>query len=179
MTAVEVVVKLTQKELVGRAKKGDKSAFASLYGMYKDKLYRYAYYKLGDTEDANDAVCDTILMAYEQLNSLRKASAFNSWIFKIHSATCAKYIKEQMQKRELCDIDDFKNYANSKSMLATQNIELNEIMCILNEQEKDVVLLSIVAGFTSKEISKITGLTDGSVRSKLSRSLAKMRAFLE
>lgn len=168
---------MTQKELISRAKKGDKSAFASLYSLYKDKLYRYACYKLRNTEDANDAVCDTILMVYEQLGSLKKSSAFNSWVFKIHSATCSRYIKEQIQNKELCSIDDYNNSSDLKGTFNAQILELNEALGVLNEQEREIVLLSIVAGLNSKEISKLTGLTDGGVRSKLSRSLTKMRTF--
>lgn len=166
-----------QRELISRAKRGDKRAFASLYSLYKDRLYRYALYRLGNTEDANDAVCDTVLKAYEQIGSLRKTSAFNSWIFTIHSAVCSGYIKEQIRKRELCSIDDFKSSDELKCSLNTQSLELNEAMSVLNEQEKEIVLLSVVAGFNSKEISGLTGLSDGGVRSKLSRSLAKMRVF--
>lgn len=57
--------------------------------------------------------------------------------------------------------------------------ELAQALDILSSDEKEIVLLSVVCSFTSKEISKITGLTAGSVRSKLSRSLAKMRNYLE
>lgn len=168
-----------EKELVKKAKKGDKPAFAKLYSLYKDKLYRYAYYKLGDYDDAQDAVCDTVLIAYEQISALKKPSSFNSWIFKIHSATCNKYIKLQIEKRELKDIDELRNSAKTKNDMYTLSSELNEMLNILSEQEREIVLLSVVAGFKSNEISEFTGLTDGSVRSKLSRSLAKMRAFME
>lgn len=167
-----------EKELVIKAKKGDKLAFARLYSLYKDKLYRYAYYKLGNYDDAQDAVCDTVLLAYEQIDTLKKPSSFNSWIFKIHGATCSKYIKLQIDKRELKDIDELRNSVKTEIGTSTLSSELNEGLNILSEQERDIVLLSVIAGFNSKEISKITGLTDGSVRSKLSRSLAKMRAFL-
>ena len=45
-----------ENELIKMAKSGDKDAFASLYTAYKDKLYRYAYFKLNDPDDAMDAV---------------------------------------------------------------------------------------------------------------------------
>lgn len=170
---------MNEKDLVSLSKKGDKQAFADLYGLYKDRLYRYACYRLGNTDDAQDAVCDTVLSAYEQITSLKKSSAFSSWIFKIHYATCSKYIKMQISDKENASIDDFKNSAKTANSINTLSLELNEGLNILNDREREVVLLSVIAGFNSREISKITGLTDGSVRSKLSRSLAKMRAFLE
>ena len=113
---------MRESDLVKMAKSGDKEAFCRLYSLYKDRLYRYAYYRLGNYDDAQDAV------------------------FTI--------------------MDESKT-------------ELAQALDILSSDEKEIVLLSVVGGFTSKEISKITGLTAGSVRSKLSRSLAKMRNYLE
>ena len=57
-------------------------------------------------------------------------------------------------------------------------IELAEALSQLSEDEREIVLLSSAAGLTSSEISVITGLSSGSVRSKLSRSMAKMRKYL-
>ena len=50
---------------------------------------------------------------------------------------------------------------------------------VLKEDEKEIVLLSIFGGLKSKEITQTMNMTAGSVRSKLSRSLSKMRNFLE
>lgn len=170
---------MTEKELIRLSRKDNKQAFAELYGLYKDRLYRYACYRLGDTYDAQDAVCDTVLCAYEQIGSLKKASAFSAWIFKIHYTTCSKYITRQIEAKENANLNDFENSAKLSQELSTLSIELMEGLNILNEQEREIVLLSIIAGFKSKEISELTGLTDGAVRSKLSRSLAKMRGFWE
>lgn len=81
--------------------------------------------------------------------------------------------------RELTNIDDYENSVKLSTNINTLSSELNEGLKILTDHEREVVLLSVIAGFNSKEISEITGLTDGSVRCKLSRSLKKMRDFLE
>jgi len=166
---------MDEKTLVKSAKAGDKEAFCTLYCLYKDKLYRYAYYKLGNAEDAQDAVSDCIVSAYEQMKNLRNTAAFSSWIFSILHATCTKYVKLQMTQRENKSIESTNLFFNFNQ----ESHELLSALEMLTQQEQDIILLSVVAGFTSKEISKITGLTSGSVRSKLSRSLAKMRSNLE
>ena len=61
---------------------------------------------------------------------------------------------------------------------ASLSIELTEALSQLGEEERNIVLLSIIGGLNSTEISALTDLAPGSVRSKLSRSLAKMREFL-
>ena len=53
---------MDEKLLVKKAKSGDKTAFSSLYRLYKDKLYRYAFYRLGNSDDAQDAVSDAVLL---------------------------------------------------------------------------------------------------------------------
>ena len=58
------------------------------------------------------------------------------------------------------------------------SVELAEALAQLRDEERDIVLLSIIGGLNSTEIASLTDLAPGSVRSKLSRSLAKMREFL-
>ena len=170
---------MNEVELVNKAKKGDKDAFCMLYSLYKDRLYRYAYYRLGNAQDAQDAVMDSIVSAYEQIVNLRRAQAFPSWIFKILYSVCTTYIKHQIRQRECESIDNVKSTANLYTVIDESKTELCRALDMLSSEERDIVLLSVEAGFTSREISKITGLTAGSVRSKLSRSLSKMREYLE
>mgnify|MGYP002509417647 FL=1 len=170
---------MNEKQLIHSSRRGDSEAFAKLYGLYKERLYRYAYYRLGNPCDAEDAVCDTVLMAFEGIGDLRKASAFSAWIFRLHYSTCSKYVARQIDMKESANIDDYENSAKLSTNINTLSAELNEGLNILTDHEREVVLLSVIAGFNSREISDITGLTDGSVRCKLSRSLEKMRNFLE
>lgn len=170
---------MKEKELVKKAKQGDKDSFCELYGLYKDRLYRYAFYKLGDCEDAQDAVSDCVVSAFEQIKNLRNADAFHSWIFRILHITCTKYVKRQIEARETSDIDDFKNSAELSHNDNNTSSELKEALEILTDEEREIVLLCVVAGLTSKETGRLVDMTSGGVRSKLSRSLRKMRDFLE
>ena len=68
--------------------------------------------------------------------------------------------------------------ADRVSAPSSLSVELGEALAQLRDEERDIVLLSVIGGLNSSEISSLTGLAAGSVRSKLSRSLAKMREFL-
>lgn len=170
---------MEERDLVKLAKNGDREAFCRLYSIYKDRLYRYAYYRLGNCEDAQDAVSDCIVCAFEQIGNLRNADAFCAWIFKILYSACTVYVKQQIKQREYESTEALKSTANMYTQPNESQTELCHALEMLSAEERDIVLLSVVAGFTSREISKVTGLTAGSVRSKLSRSLSKMRNFLE
>ena len=60
-----------QLALVVRAKKGDSAAFGELYEGYANELYRFALYMVGRPEDAEDAVQDAVVSAWQNLPSLR------------------------------------------------------------------------------------------------------------
>lgn len=160
--------------LVRLAKKGDRDAFSELFLSYKDKLYRYAYYKLGEN-DAYDAVMDCVAEAWVNITALRNEKAFSTWIFRILYRNCSAYIKEQIRQKESGSIEEL----NIASYTDFKAVELNEALELLSIEERDIVLLSAAAGLNSKEIGKLLGLRAVTVRSKLSRSLAKMREFLE
>ena len=78
-------------------------------------------------------------------------------------------------QRENENIEDVKNLQIEDNY----HTEVCEALEKLNPKEKELVLLSAVAGFNSKEIANVLGMTSGGVRSQLSRSLKKMRKFLE
>ena len=165
------------EKLINEAIAGSKEAFCSLYGKYKDKLYRYALYRLNDPTEAEDAVSECVLAAWQSIGSLRSEKAFGSWIFRILSNCCASRIKEMIGIRENLE-RIYNSGAVRVSVHASLSIELSEALSQLREEERNIVLLSIIGGLSSTEIAALTGLTPGSVRSKLSRSLAKMREFL-
>lgn len=170
---------MEDKHLVISAKNGDREAFAVLYGRYKDRLYRYAYYKLGNKEDAQDAVSECILSAYRQISKVKRAESFTAWIFRILYCCCNEMIKQQINSRQADRFDDVENMLTTNMENTIEKTEVQQALAILSNDEREIVLLSVVAGFTSKEIAETCDLTAGSVRSKLSRSLKKMREFLE
>ncbi|MBQ9531045.1 MAG: sigma-70 family RNA polymerase sigma factor [Eubacterium sp.] len=170
---------MDEKNLVLLAKAGDKDAFCSLYSIYKDRLYRYAFYKLQNEEDAKDAVSDCVLSAFVQIGALKKAEAFPSWIFRILYCSCSSITKEQIMRRKTEDIDDVQNKLCTDFTDSVEKTELQQALSLLKENEREIVLLSVVGGFKSKEIGKIMDMTSGAVRSNLSRSLKRMKDFLE
>ena len=170
---------MDELSLILKAKTGDKDAFCSLYSLYKDRLYRYAFYKLMNEEDAKDAVSDCVMAAFVQIGQLKKPQAFSSWIFRILYCTCSAITKKQIETRKSEDIDELENTLVKSFDSVNEKTELQQALAMLKENEREIVLLSVLGGFTSGEIAKIMDMTSGSVRSNLSRSLKKMKNFLE
>ena len=167
---------MDEKKLIKWAANGDKEAFAALYMLYRDDLYRYAYFKLGSAEDAEDAVSACIVEAYESIYLLRYARAFKSWIFRILYRCCCDIVKDQIAARDRVDEEVLDTVPAREG--GDLSPELKEAFEVLSPEDRDIVLLSVIAGYNSKEIARATGLNPSTVRSRLSRALAKMRTFL-
>lgn len=160
--------------LVNKAKDMDTEAFAQLYQeIYKD-LYRFAYYTLRNTHDAEDVVSETIVDAYYGIPKLKEEKAFKGWIFKILSVKCKRKLKEYTNKTVPLafhtDIPD----------LEKENYEdLNSALLSLSDKERMILSMSIFAGYKSAEIGKTLHMNHNTVRSIQSRALDKLRAILE
>lgn len=161
-------------ELVNDACHGDENAFTELYRcIYKD-LYRFAFYMLGGEEDAKDVVSETVLDAYVSIAKLRDVQSFHYWIFKILTNKCKRKMKEYAVKN--IPLEDI--YIHMQTDLE-EAFDLRIAFMQLPKQERTIVVLSVFAGYSSGEIGKILHLKSSTVRSKLSRALAKMKIKLE
>lgn len=164
--------------LVKSAKKGNAEAFGELYEVYAEDLFRFAYYYLGTVEEAEDAVSESVCIAFSKISQLKKVSAFKSWIFKILHNCCNKQLREKIQGRNNLEFTSLINLkADSEGEI--DRIILKTALSELGDEEREILILHFSSGYTSKEIGSIMGLKDSTVRSKLKRSIEKMRTFLE
>ena len=167
---------MDERMLIRRAVAGDKEAFASLYMLYRDPMYRYAYFRLSDEGDAQDAVSACIAEAYANIASLRREDAFRSWIFRILYRCCCAIVRDRVPADDREDIEILDTIPAPEPDRISP--ELSEAFGVLGDEEREIVLLSAVAGYSSREIGSLMSLKPSTVRSRLSRALSKMRTFL-
>lgn len=165
--------------LVKLARQGDSDAFAELYSFYSKDLYRFASYMLNSPDDAEDAVQEALLTAFRSIFSLEKPEAFKSWLFKILSNCCKSILRSRGKNPELLsDEEFFFSLSDDSSPDVITGLELQEAIKSLPPPDGQIVLLSVIGGFKSHELAKIFELPAGTVRSKLKRSLEKLRIRL-
>ncbi len=165
--------------IVKRAQNGDDTAFATLYQSVYEDMYRMAYYMLGQKEDAEDAVAESVLDMYRYIDKLKKASSFKSWAMKILWVKCKAKMKEYTHKN--VELDAVGEQSDKKD-IAIESMVKNDVekaMESLTDEERIIVVSSAIGGLNCNEISKLLGLKHGTVRSKLSRALQKIRVELE
>ena len=93
--------KSAEAVLIRRAKRGDVKAFSELYSRIYVELYKFALYTLKHPQEAEDAVSDTVVTAYEKISSLKKEESFRSWIFTILSNHCKNQFRKRNHTHEL------------------------------------------------------------------------------
>ncbi len=166
--------------LVEKAKAGDSESFAGLYEQVADDLYRMALYTLGNAQDAQDAVAETFMEAYRGLASLRDNTAFRAWILRILSFRCKRKIRQYIKERGTMDIDELSSLSDDSSPeeLGISRADLVRALGQLSAAEREIVLLSVLHGYTTREIAGIVGAPQGTVSSKLHRTLKKLRQQL-
>ena len=89
---------LHERELIGRARRGDEGAYRALVERYRGELHAHAYRMLGSVHDAEDAMQDALLRAWRGLPRFDGRSALKSWLYRIVTNTCLDLIKKRPKK---------------------------------------------------------------------------------
>ena len=168
---------------VEKAKVGNKTAFENLYSAVYRDLYKFAFYTIGNSEQAKDAVSETFLDVYKGIGKLKNTDKFDIWIIKILSGKCKrqmreKYDKVTIQNPKVIQFDELTG-VEGKTDNKEEKIDLERAMSILNKTDRMIVTLCIIEGYKSEEVGKILHIKSSTIRSKLNRSLNKLKKYLE
>ena len=171
-----------ERELVAKAALGDKEAFEKLYySCYKD-FYNFALYTLGNPDDAADIVSETFVEILKGIGNLREPGAFATWAFKILSVKCKKEISNSIKRRGEFDFDELIEMPFSASEHFEEDISekasLAAALSKLDGEERMILVLSVLHGYTRREIAEMIGKPQGTVASKLYRTYEKLRKMM-
>ncbi len=151
-----------------------------MYDMIAPELYKVALYTLGNQQDAEDAVSETFVEAYKGIKNLRDESSFKRWMMTILSVRCKRHIAGYIKERKNIDIDDILEEPSTPDNISqSDKISIWDAMETLSEEERQIVMLATVQGYTTREVSEMMELPHGTVSSKLHRTLKKLRRILE
>lgn len=163
-------------ECVKRAQGGDADAFAKLYALVYKELYHIALCNLRNQHDAADVVSDAVLDAFTSIKRLRDLNAFKAWMMKILTAKIKRKQREYIENKATQDIEDVEQEITGE--ISNSGLDIMEAIAKLDENERLVLSLNVVAGYTSDEIAEMCDTKAGTVRSKLSRAKIKLRQQL-
>lgn len=170
------------EELVSKSQKGDADAFAELYDIFSNQIYRYIYYKVNksDVEDLTEML---FLKAWENINKYqnRKKTTFKSWLYRIaHNLVVDHYRLSREHSSLDPRLSSTDRVANPKEMVqeSLNNENLKKAISKLKKSYQQIIILKFINELSNSEISDILKKSEGNVRILQFRALKALRRIL-
>jgi RNA polymerase sigma-70 factor (ECF subfamily) len=169
----EVTEQLTK--LVELAKKGDKPAFDEVIRLCVPDMFAIAMSILRNKDDADDAVCDAVVKAYENINRLNDCEFFKTWIIRILINQANAAYKKRNKVIYLNDIVSEPQYEDVYDL---GNNELNAAVASLSFELRIVITLYYFQDMLIKEIASVLKIPQGTVKWRLSKARSILKEKL-
>jgi RNA polymerase sigma factor (sigma-70 family) len=176
------------RALVERAQGGDLDAFNTLVLHYQDYLVALASRLTGDHEAAQDAVQEAFFSAFRNLTAFRGGS-FRAWVTRIavNAATDVLRVRKRRPADPYPELDDATweppagdvDDPQRETERRAQGRVLMAALSQLTDGQRAAIILFDVEGFDYPEIARITGVSLGTVKSRIHRGRMALRDLLE
>lgn len=188
---------LEKRELMIKMKNGDDQAFDEVYRSYSGKLYRMALFITGNRNDSEDVLQETFVKCYLHRGELKDPERFESWIYQILVRTAWKMEKKkkntgEVSFEEMLETDEGRSSSLGQRLSADDSMgplesvlqkEVSREICDavnrLDIRYRTVILLYYYNGLGIREISQVTGVFQGTVKSRLNKARKLLRESLD
>ncbi len=180
-----------ESTLIEKSIQGDVASFEKLIVKYNRYVYNIAFRMMGNEEDAKDMSQETLIKAFKAIGQFKMEASFSTWLYRITINVC----KDELRKRKesvlsydavLNDESTLKDIIKDEEanpILIYEKVELkSSIESALNklsEDNKSVVVLKDLLGYSYEEIGEILQIPIGTVRSRLNRSRSTLKNILQ
>ncbi len=136
-------------------------------------LFRVAFAILRNRTDCEDAAQSAVLKAYRSLDTLKQRSYFKTWLIRILKNECFDMLR---RRRPTVDVEE---QGELSYEMAVPDLDLNRAFDRLSIEERLTITLYYYEGYDTREIAELTEVSEGTVRSRLSRGRASLRRLLQ
>ena len=167
-------------KLVETAASGDFEAFAKLYHIYVEQIYRYVFYQVKDKMTAEDITADVFVKALDKIQSCKgKGSTFSSWLYRIaYNVTIDNFRKAR--KNLPIDVEMVSNLDDPRQEVGgnLERQELFKAISKLPENQRRFIILKFIEGMDNREVGQIMGKSQVALRLLQFRAIAALRKEL-
>jgi RNA polymerase sigma-70 factor (ECF subfamily) len=180
-----------ERDLVKRAQAGDQSAYEELVRIHQPRLLAVIGGIMRRGEDVEDVAQQALLKAYLSLKRFDLRSAFGTWLYKIAVNECWDYFRKKKvrplvyeanlseeQVRQMEGLPEDREGVFSHSVDAARRAEhrdlLDRLLTQLDEQDRAMLVMKEVAGFTVEEIGGVLKLNVNTVKVRLFRARGRL-----
>ena len=184
-----------ERSLLRRLRDRDERAFRELIDDHRDRVFNITYRMLGNRAEAEDVAQEVFITVFKTIESFREESKFSTWLYRVTVNHCKNRIKYLARRhdRDRDELDETNQATNGAvtgapgrvaqpdKALASAQMEklLQEAIAALDDDQRAVVILRDVEDLSIEEICEITGLPDGTVKSRLHRARLVLRKKMQ
>jgi RNA polymerase sigma factor (sigma-70 family) len=177
---------LQESELVERAKRGDQAAYGDLVHAYQGIAFRTAYVIVGNAAEAEDAAQEGFVKAFYALRRFRAGAPFRPWVLQIVANEARNRRRSAGRRaallmRTAADAPSGEAAPSPEAAILTgeQREELLAAVNELREEDRLVITCRYFLELSEEETAAALGWKRGTVKSRLSRALERLRAQIE
>lgn len=171
------VSELSDEILCERAAGGDTAAFQALIRRHAPLMRAYAIRLTGSRADADDALQETFIKAWEKIHTVQEPEKVKSWLMTL---TSRKAIDLVRARKLTVNLDAAANTAQTgmtpeeTAIAGSQIVRLGELLKTLPLDQQQVWVMREVGGSSYKEISETLNVSEGTIRGRLARARAAL-----
>jgi RNA polymerase sigma-70 factor (ECF subfamily) len=178
---------VSDSEIIQRVRGGAKHHFALLVDRYKDKAMTLAVRMLKNREDAEEAVQDAFVRAYNALEKFQGNARFGTWLYRIVYNVCLTRLGKKKDEFDRVDYDDEREYDHTATFSPLMEMDFEAVDMIsyikktietLPTKYGTILTLFYVQDLTHEEICEVTQLPLGTVKVHLFRARALLQEQL-
>ena len=154
-------------------------ALRRLYEKTSKGVYAYALSLLKNAHDAEDVCQETFLSIYDKAGDYEPQCKPMAWIITVAKRHALTVLRKERGKSYIEEAEKANAEAFSRTENTEQRLLLQAATEVLNDDERQIVMLKAVAGMKAREIGKILGMPLNTVLSKYHRAIGKMRLYIE
>ena len=172
----------TDEELIREVQSGSQAAMEVLVKRHYRDVFAFIYRKLGDYHAACDLTQEVFLRVLQSLSRYRESGQFQHWLMKVTVNCCRDFTRSRTfsEQNNVVEYEDSILGTNVTSLFekSARRQEIKEAILSLPQEQQDAVILYFYSGFKIREIAKITGAKEATVKSRLHLAAHKMKKFL-
>lgn len=159
---------LNEMKLIKESIKGNKESFGILIKNNKEYLYKMAFLYVKDEQDALEVIHETVYRAFLNIEKLKKAKFFNTWITRILINVSIDFLKRK-GKSEILD-ESIPTIKEKSEVSTEEKLDLYNAIDLLNDNYKTVIIMMYFNDMKIKDIAKIMEIPENTVKTYLRRA---------
>ncbi len=186
-----------EAQFVARLVARDEGAFNELVVTYERRVFALVFRMLGRRDEAEDLAQEVFVQVFKAIDQFRGDSKLSTWIYRIAVNLCKNRTK-YLSRRHANDQDDVDAMADRLPFSAAKGVSVGGIsrpdelvegmqlevvvkraIAQIEPEFREVLILRDVEDMSYEEIAEVTGLADGTVKSRIHRARAQLRALVE